>query len=240
MAGKQDSYLKRMGLGLVRYNLKRDFRSFGRRMSGKDKRRMDKYVAGVGEKKLNLGCGENVLAGWLNVDFDPLSPEVVYLDATARFPLPDGVFDLVFSEHMIEHVSYAHAEHMLRECWRVMKAGGRIRISTPDLKFLMDLYHGDKSPLQEEYVRRSAEEAGIKAMDTHVINRFVREWGHLFIYDEKALKAALQEAGFGEIERCALHESRAAALRNVENESRRPPGFLRLETLTLEGIKEAR
>jgi predicted SAM-dependent methyltransferase len=238
MAGKQDSYLKRMGLGLVRYNLRRDLRSLGRRVSGKDMRRMDKYVAAAGEKKLNLGCGENVLAGWLNVDFDPLSKEVVYLDATARFPLPDGVFDFIFSEHMIEHVIYAHAEHMLRECFRIMKAGGRIRISTPDLKFLIELYRTDKSPLQEEYVRRTAEEAGIKALDTHVINRFVREWGHLFIYDEKALRIALEQAGFAEIERCTLNESKAPALGNIENETRRPPGFLRLETLTLEGMKK--
>ena len=239
MVGEREPYLKRMGLGLVRYNLKRDFRSLGRRVSGKDTRRMDKYVSGAGEKKLNLGCGENVLAGWLNVDFDPLSDEVVYLDATTRFPLPDGVFDFIFSEHMIEHVSYAHAEHMLRECFRIMKAGGRIRISTPDLMFLMDLYRDDKSQLQEEYVRRTAEEAGIKAVDTHVINRFVREWGHQFIYDEKALRIALEQAGFAEIERCALNESKAPALRNIENETRRPPGFLRLETLTLEGMKKA-
>lgn len=239
MAGEREPYLKRMGLGLVRYNLKRDFRSLGRRISGKDTRRMDKYVSGAGEKKLNLGCGANVLAGWLNVDFDPVSDEVVYLDATARFPLPSGVFDFIFSEHMIEHVSYAHAEHILRECFRIMKAGGRIRVSTPDLKFLMELYCDDKSPLQEEYVRRTAEEAGIKALDTHVINRFVREWGHLFIYDEKALRIALEEAGFAEIEWCALNESKAPALRNIENETRRPPGFLRLETLTLEGVKKA-
>jgi predicted SAM-dependent methyltransferase len=239
MPGEREPYLKRMGFGLVRYNLKRDFRSLGGRISGKDTRRMDKYVSGAGEKTLNLGCGENVLAGWLNVDFDPLSKEVVYLDATARFPLPDGVFDFIFSEHMIEHVSYAHAEHMLRECFRIMKAGGRIRISTPDLKFLMELYGDDKSPLQEEYVRRTAEEAGIKALDTHVINRFVREWGHLFIYDEKALRIALEQAGFAEIERCALNESKAPALRNIENETRRPPGFLRLETLTLEGVKRS-
>jgi predicted SAM-dependent methyltransferase len=238
MAVEREPYLKRMGFGLVRYNLKRDLRSLGRRVGGKDMRRMDKYVAAAGEKKLNLGCGENVLEGWLNVDFDPLSKEVVYLDATAKFPLPDGVFDFIFSEHMIEHVSYAHAEHMLRECFRIMKAGGRIRISTPDLKFLMELYRTDKSPLQEEYVRRTAEEAGIKALDTHVINRFVREWGHLFIYDEKALRIALEQAGFAEIERCTLNESKAPALRNIENETRRPPGFLRLETLTLEGVKK--
>jgi predicted SAM-dependent methyltransferase len=238
MAGRTKAYLQHLGFGSVKYNLRLDWRMLCRRMAGRDKKRMLEYLAGPGEKKLNVGCGANILKGWLNVDFDPVSVEVVNLDATKRFPLPDSAFDFIFTEHMIEHISYAHAEHMLRECFRVMKAGGRIRVSTPDLKFLVDLYSADKSPLQEEYVRRTAEELGVKALDTHVINRFVREWGHIFIFDEKALKFALEEAGFTEIARCALNESPAPVLRNIEHETRRPPGFLRLETLTLEAVKK--
>jgi len=61
MAGKARSYLKRVGLGLVMYNLRRDWRKLRRRLSGKDKRRMAGYLAGAGAKKLNLGCGENIL-----------------------------------------------------------------------------------------------------------------------------------------------------------------------------------
>lgn len=238
MTGKTKAYLQHLGFGSVKYNLRLDWRMLRRRMAGKDKKRMLEYLAGAGEKKLNVGCGANILKGWLNVDFDPVSVDVVNLDATKPFPLPDGAFDFIFTEHMIEHISYAHGEHMLRECFRTMKPGGRIRVSTPDLRFLVDLYRTDKSPLQEEYVRRTAEELGVKALDTHVINSFVREWGHIFIYDEKALKLALEEAGFAEIARCALNESRSPSLRNIEHETRRPPGFLRLETLTLEGVKK--
>ena len=52
-----------------------------------------------------LGCGSSILKGWLNTDFEPVSDEVVYLNVTVRFPFPDGAFDCVFSEHMIEHVT---------------------------------------------------------------------------------------------------------------------------------------
>jgi hypothetical protein len=44
-------------------------------------------------------------------------------------------------------------------------------------------------------------------------------------------------AGFRKITKCDLHESKDAGLRNLENERRMPPNFLRLETLTLEGGK---
>jgi hypothetical protein len=47
----------------------------------------------------------------------------------------------------------------------------------------------------------------------------------------------LEKAGFTKIVRCDLSESKDGALRNLENEKRMPKGFLKLESLTLEGTK---
>jgi methyltransferase family protein len=41
--------------------------------------------------------------------------DILHLDATKPFGLPDNSFDFVFSEHMIEHISYIDAMSMLRE-----------------------------------------------------------------------------------------------------------------------------
>ena len=38
---------------------------------------------------------------------------------------------------------------MLRECFRVLKSNGTIRISTPDLRFLIELYNHP----QNDYIR---------------------------------------------------------------------------------------
>ena len=72
---------------------------------------------------------------------------------------------------------------------------------------------------------------------TFVINNFMRDWGHLFIYDEKILRYSLEIAGFENITKCDLNNSEVDALRNLENEKRVPEGFLQLESLTLEGTK---
>jgi hypothetical protein len=73
--------------------------------------------------------------------------------------------------------------------------------------------------------------------EAFVINNFVRNWGHRFIYDEKTLRGAMVSAGFKAITKCDIYESMDAALRNLENEEHVPPNFLRLETLTREGRK---
>ena len=82
----------------------------------RDGRTIRTYLSNHGTKKLHLGAGSNSLRGWLNSDIHPsLSSDVIYLDATKTFPFKDCIFDYVFSEHMIEHVTYLEGLNMLRE-----------------------------------------------------------------------------------------------------------------------------
>jgi predicted SAM-dependent methyltransferase len=201
------------------------------------------YFSQATSPKLHVGCGTHILSGWLNTDTylqDPSLP-VYHFDASQKFPFADGTFAYVFSEHMIEHISYSAGLHMLRECLRVLKPSGVLRLSTPDLEFLLDLRRPDKSPLQRDYIRWATEMHTPDVPDTaneiFLINNFVRDWGHTFIYDEKTLRQSLQLAGFSQLRKCELQESPAECLRNLENETRMPPGFLRLESMVFEATK---
>ena len=51
-----------------------------------------------------------------------------------RLPFADGVFDAVYSSHVLEHFAPATAEALLRECQRVLKPGGILRTVLPDLE----------------------------------------------------------------------------------------------------------
>jgi predicted SAM-dependent methyltransferase len=242
--------LRAMCLDGFAIRLKDNFVSTYREISRRFKRkggRLDSaiirdYFAGPGVKKLHLGCDINVLPGWLNADIDPPLESILCLDATKTFPFPDGTFDYIYSAHMIEHVPYPAGLAMLRECHRVLKKNGKIRISTPDLQFLIDLHTDRKSDLQNEYVKW-ATDSFIKSAthydDVFVINNYVRNWGHTFIYDEGTMSRSLQSAGFTSVAVCDLNQSQDPELRNLENESAMPEGFLKLESLTLEGTKAA-
>lgn len=224
----------------------RGFRRAVRAAGRVDRRLARRTLAGAGSPKLHLGCGGHLLDGWLNTDLHPRSAQVARLDVRRRFPFAGGVFAFVYGEHLIEHVSLGEGAAMLRECFRVLSPGGRIRVATPDLRFLTALHRNDLSPLQQRYLAWAAAETpelprieGQAPPVGFVIHHFLRAWGHRIIYDEPMLRAALEDAGFTGVTECGLNDSGEPALRGLANEERLPEGFLRLETLTLEATKPA-
>ena len=195
-------------------------------------------------KKLQLGCGSNILPSWVNTDFPPKQDGVILLDATKTFPFEDNSFDYVYSEHMIEHISFEEGASMIKESYRVLKTGGKIRLSTPDLRFLIDLHLNPDKEINKQYIAWAVDMFWNNRiyLPGMVFNNFVRNWGHTFIYDKETLTYSMKNAGFQNIESFKIGESNDVDLQNLENETRRvrkgmPSGFLQLETFTLEGTK---
>lgn len=205
-----------------------------------DARIAKKHFFNHSTKKLHIGCGENILKDWLNSDYYPQSDNIICLDSTRPFPFESNVFDYIFSEHMVEHITYPQGLQMLSECYRVLNSGGKIRIATPDLSFLIDLYSTDKSELQKEYLKyitKNVIDSAPCCEDTFVINNFMMGFKHKFIYDEKTLRYSLEKVGFIKISKYEVSKSEDDELRNLENISHMPEGFLKLETIVLEAIK---
>lgn len=190
-----------------------------------------RYFRDHAVRKLQIGTGGNVMEGWLNTDWFIHDSRLgdaraTFLDARKRFPFDDNCFDYIFSEHMIEHMRHAEGLHMLRECGRVLKPGGRLRIATPDLDFITALREGELTGARERYVRSVTEQwmpevAALGWYDAaFVINNALRNWGHLFVYDARVLRKTLELAGFEAIERVAVGRSAHPALDGVEYHGR--------------------
>jgi predicted SAM-dependent methyltransferase len=170
-------------------------------------------------RKLQLGTGGSLLEGWLNTDQLPYSRKVAFLDATRPFPLPDASIDFILSEHHIEHITYPQATVMLRECARVLRPGGRIRIATPDLEQILRLYR-DPGPEGQDYIRWMTDRFLREApgySPVFVINLCMRLAGHQFLYDGATLASAMSAAGLVDVERLAPGVSRAPELQGVDS-----------------------
>ncbi len=94
-------------------------------------------VAGLGAVRLNLGCGDKILPGYVNVDVVEsragMAPDVV-CDLHSLTPFPDGFADEILSVHVIEHFWRWEAEDIVREWLRVLKPGGRMVIECPNIE----------------------------------------------------------------------------------------------------------
>ena len=183
-------------------------------------RAIDAYLKANPISKLHIGASNNILDGWLNTDVFPNQPGIVYLDATRRFPFNDATFDYIMAEHMIEHVGFAEGQEMLRECFRVLKPGGRVRFATPDLKVLLSLHSEHRTPKQDEYIDFVASHLQPEAREckeVFVINNAFRAWGHQFLYDEETLRHALRNQGFHDIVFYKPGVSGTSELTNLES-----------------------
>ena len=218
------------------------FRRFRQRYLRQDEKVVAEYLASSADPKLQIGSGENSLVGWLNTDFFPETDSLIHLDATTRFPFDDNIFELIFTEHVIEHLPLAGGINMVREAFRTLRPGGRLRVSTPPINFIIDCYERPQEPANRDYLDWHFSEwnADAPARDSIVFaNDFVRMWGHLFIYDEALLRRIMQETGFANVQAYPIKESGDSRLKGLENDSRMPPGLLQLSTMTLEGVKPA-
>jgi predicted SAM-dependent methyltransferase len=201
-----------------------------------------RYLESHQVRGLHLGCGANLIPGWLNTELTVAHAGAVFLDATRPFPLPDNSMDFVFSEHMIEHVPHAQGMNLLRESFRVLKPGGHIRIATPDLAVILGLLSAEPNTEASEYVQwfraRHLHDFG-GAGAASVINCFFYSWGHRFIYDRFNLETSFRSAGFADLEWRIVGESAHEGLRNLEHhgDASGSPRWNIFETMILEGRK---
>ena len=83
------------------------------------------------ERKVNLGCGNNILDGWENYDYYPADARVQFIDLDV-LPLPfeDDSVDYFFMEDVFEHLNVNRFLFM-KDIHRALKKNGKIEIMVP-------------------------------------------------------------------------------------------------------------
>jgi SAM-dependent methyltransferase len=180
---------------------------------------VSKYFRANEIRKLQIGSDVWLLPGWLNTDLSPQSFGCVALDATKRFPFDAGSFDYVFSEHQMEHINYKDAANMLRECHRVLRPGGKIRIALPSMDRLLELAAPPRTAQKEKYIlERTAlcYPTAYAPNPCFAINATFLNWGHRFLYDRQTLGHLLELTGYTNIQFLRPGESDDVNLAGLE------------------------
>ena len=141
--------------------------------------------------KLHLACGKNVIGGWANIDLEG-NKNVIAWDLTQPLPVASNSVEFIYSEHFIEHIGRDQAKRLLTECHRVLRPGGVLRISTPDLRKLIDEYLAGR-------VDEWADLGWQPATPCRMLNEGMRLWGHQFVYDADELRRIFAECGWNDL-----------------------------------------
>jgi len=90
--------------------------------------------------RLHLGCGDVRIDGWCNVDVDPSTAADVIDDILRLERFADGTADAIYACHVLEHVAHEEVLRTLRTWRRVLKPGGDLYVSVPDIDRIVRIY----------------------------------------------------------------------------------------------------
>ena len=179
--------------------------------------------------KLNLGAGRDwSREGWITLDHRALHPFRLPSQAW-DLPWAAETFEVVFSSHMIEHVSHLWIERTICEINRIMSPNGILRILTPDLETLCRAYVNRDIETLRRFIAEDncGTRNGIRddlgpaqvllgflyspGGDNYLIDSsrsaLLGGYAHVFCYDYELLANLLMRYGFGSIERKSVDES---------------------------------
>ena len=193
--------------------------------------------------KVNLGCGLSVVDNWINLDgsttvrlqkstvlgfffravLKPRFPsEVNYGDVTRGLPLASGSVDLLYSSHMLEHLSLEGFWLALGEIQRVLKPGGVFRAVIPDLEAsISDYFANTNANANTQFLQDTL--LGIEKRPNSVWANCRSLFGntnHLWMWDYKGIEEELKSAGFSEISRAEYNDSKIIDFSEVEDSGR--------------------
>jgi predicted SAM-dependent methyltransferase len=196
------------------------------------------------ELKINIGCGLSGAPGWCNIDNSPTIPlsrlklgrllfrtpawpkDVRRHDVKKGLPFADQSVSCIYSSHTFEHFSWAESLAVAKECFRVLRPGGVLRVAVPDLQLIAREYLRDSDPMaSHRFVDR--------LLLSHTIHDlFHRGAHHSQMFDEGSLIALLRQAGFEQPVVSSFLQSRIADIPLIELEQRKH------ESLYVESVRQ--
>ena len=165
--------------------------------------------------------------------------EVSFWDLRYPLPFSDEAYSFIYTSHVLEHLFPKYAALHLRECFRVLRAGGIMRVVVPDMHLAASQYVAATSEsrmntsdpesrwsfLGREIRLRDLPDAFVaEFLDPDPLHRLV--YGHAWMYDFWSLGVRLEEAGFVEVKACRFRDGSVPDLGELD---RRPDNSLHVE-----------
>lgn len=176
--------------------------------------------------KYNLGCGTLLYQNFLNIGFwESLEKNGIYKDLNGTqntymlnydlrqgIPASDNSLELIYHSHMLEHLSYEDGIIFIRDCYRALKKGGKMRIIVPDLEAWINGYFLNNKFFYGEY--RKILNNNIYVTKGSILMGMLHNHDHKCGYDFETLSWLCDYIGFININRTLYCESSIDSIKN--------------------------
>jgi predicted SAM-dependent methyltransferase len=157
-------------------------------------------------EKVQVGCGAHAqIPGWWNTDLRDFDGVDQTMDAAQPWPWRDQLTH-VYAEHFLEHLKLDQAIAFLIYAGTALRPGGRLRLSTPNLSWVVASHYDAGADVPPEQ----------RLHETLRMNRAFHAWGHQFLWSEELLAGTLAALGFENVQTRGYGESDDPALRGIE------------------------
>jgi predicted SAM-dependent methyltransferase len=179
--------------------------------------------------KLHFCCGKNKFDGWDNYDID--------VDITKPLLFENDYADFIYCEHGLEHVEIYDGINFIKECYRILKPGGVMRLAVPCVDILFKSYDLDYECAANKD-KRWLRKMGWSSIDKEkAIVQIMFGFKHKSVYTVKLLKEIMTICGFNS-ECKNINDSDYTVLKNIEGTGRGQNYHKFLcQTGVVEGIK---
>jgi predicted SAM-dependent methyltransferase len=209
--------------------------------------------------KLNIGCGPGgQFEGYINIDNSPSIllgkfsavkkilwtlriidkskyiadwSGVIRCDVSKRINYSNDTVDKIYTSHLLEHLPRDKGVFFIKECYRILKHGGVMRLVVPDLLFHAEKYvEITKALISKEELPndRNTHDTFLNTIYGAYLKK--RRYGaeHYYMYDLPTLVSILKDSGFENIKKCEYKEGADKELASFDS---RPDESLHLECI---------
>jgi predicted SAM-dependent methyltransferase len=116
---------------------------------------------------------------------------------------------------MLEHLSFKEGIIFIRECFRVLRSGGMMRILVPDLELWAKAYLSKDEFFLSEY--RKCLDSDLYETPAAIFMGMLHNHEHKMGYDFETLQWLLIKSGFVKVRRTLYSDSEITDIETIEN-----------------------
>jgi predicted SAM-dependent methyltransferase len=147
---------------------------------------------------LNIGCGERVHPGWVNIDVKPRLG-TLYHNILDPLPIEDRTVAVIHAEHLVEHLEYGDAVRFIAECHRILMPDGSMRVIIPDAEKYMNAYSKKDKVFFASLKYLGGSSEPLPTVNAICNQAFHMGGDHRFCWDFETFSRVAQEIGFASI-----------------------------------------